>query len=74
VTTEQLCERLEASARVEREAGAWVDINYDFTYVAIRRSDRREFFFQGEEATGLLDSVPHWINEEDYILATVSGW
>lgn len=37
-------------------------------------SDGSEYFFQGEEASDLLDEVPDNLAPEDYILAVAQGW
>jgi hypothetical protein len=64
----------EFRAKCEREAGGKIEINSGLPYVAITMSDGGEYFFQGEEASDLLDDVPDNINEEDFILAIAQGW
>jgi len=58
----------------EMIAGGSVDINHGLPCVAVKLSSGTEYFFQGEEASDLLDEVPDWIHEEDYILAVAQGW
>ncbi len=64
----------EKRANAERNAGSTVEINHRLPYVAVTLSGGDEYFFQGEEASDLLDEVPDNINEEDYILAVAQGW
>ena len=71
---ENMVKDYEERARSEREAGATIEINEHLPYVAIKMSDGSEYFFQGEEASMLLDEVPDNINEEDFILALAQGW
>lgn len=61
-------------ARFEREAGGFVEINNQLSYVAVTLSNGLEYFFQGEEAENLLDEVPDELSAEDYILAVAQGW
>lgn len=61
-------------ANAERRAGGSIEINTRMPTVAITMSNGEEWFFQGEEATELLDEVPYNMNEEDYILATAQDW
>jgi len=61
-------------ANAERKAGTTIEINHSLPYVAIDFRDGSDYFFQGEEASNLLDEVPDNINEEDYILAIAQGW
>ena len=71
---ENMVKDYEERARSEREGGATIEINTHLPYVAIKMSDGSEYFFQGEEASMLLDEVPDNINEEDFILALAQGW
>lgn len=64
----------EKRAKAERRAGGKIEINYRLSYVAVTMSDGSEYFFQGQEASELLDDVPDNINEEDFILAIAQGW
>lgn len=64
----------EGRARSEREAGGTIEINERLPYIAINMSDGSEYFFQGEEASMLLDEVPDNIHAEDFILAIAQGW
>lgn len=61
-------------ADAERKSGGSVEINYRLPYVAVTLSDGSEYFFQGEEASDLLDEVPDNISAEDYILFLAQGW
>lgn len=74
MTRAELRKDTEHRARCEREAGGHIEINQGLPYVAITMSDGAEYFMQGEEASNLLDEVPDWVNEEDYILAQAQGW
>lgn len=74
MTNEELAKQYEKRANQERDAGASIEINLRFGYIAIDRSDGAEYFFQGEEAMDLYDETPEWINPEDYILAISQNW
>jgi hypothetical protein len=46
-----------------------IEINNSLPYILIcRKSDNKEWFFQGEEASNLLDEVPENFNSKEYIL------
>ena len=64
----------EGRAAAEREAGTTIEINTGIPYVAIDYADGDSYYFQGDEASNLLDEVPENINQEDYILAISQGW
>lgn len=75
----QLVNQVETIAHCARLAGHTVKINHLLPYVAVflgynEYGDAIEYFFQGEEASELLDEVPDYLNEEDYILWTAQGW
>ena len=75
----ELIEQIEETARYCREEGQSVEINHSMQWVAINmgedeHGDLKEWFFQGEEADNLIEEVPDWINEEDYILWSAQGW
>lgn len=74
VLSDNILKDYEYRANAEREAGGSVEINYHLPYVAVTLSDGSEFFFQGEEASDLLDEVPENIDDEDYILIRAQGW
>jgi hypothetical protein len=64
----------EMRAKAERQGGAFIEINERLPYVGVEMSDGSKYFFQGEEASDLLNEVPPNINEEDFILAIAQGW
>lgn len=66
--------RVEPTARAAREAGQYVEINHGLSYVVVHRGEDDEYFFQGEEADNLLEEVPEWANEEEWILWSAQGW
>ena len=75
----ELIKQIEETARGCRSAGMSVEINHSLPYVAVNlgvneHGDPIEYFFQGEEASNLIDDVPEWINEEDFILWCAQGW
>jgi hypothetical protein len=74
MTNEQHAKQCEYYANCEREAGGTIEINTALPYVAVTMSDGSEYFFQGDEADELLESVPDYINREDYILSQAQGW
>lgn len=61
-------------AEFERKAGGSVEINNQIPSVAVTLSGGLDYFFQGEEAENLLDSVPDELSAEDFILAIAQGW
>ena len=63
----------EEQARAARDAGAHVEIDYRLPTVAITLGVE-EYFFQGQEASDLLDEVPDNINAEVYLLVIALGW
>lgn len=72
---EKVKANFEEIARAEREAGSTVEIHEALPYVSIKLGESgAEYFFQDEEASRLLDEVPDWINDEDWILAMAQGW
>jgi hypothetical protein len=81
MTQDELIKQMESTARHCRSIGMTVEINNSLPYVAVdlgpcdcHLGDRHVYFFQGEEASDLLDEVPDWINEDDYILWSAQGW
>jgi hypothetical protein len=75
----ELIEQIEYTAKHCRSIGMSVEINWSLPYVAVNlgqneHGDDIEYFFQGEEADNLLEEVPDWINEDDYILWSAQGW
>lgn len=74
VIPEWLCTQLIERYNAEISAGATIKINSHIPYVAVTMSDNSEYFFQGEEAEELLNSVPENINEDEFIIAIAQGW
>jgi hypothetical protein len=70
----ELIKQIEETARHCRGEGQTVEINHGLPYVAVERGEDDTYFFQGEEASDLLDDIPDWINEEDFILWSSQGW
>lgn len=75
----ELIEQIEETAKFCRAEGQSVEINHSLPWVSVNRGvnewgDPDEYFFQGEEASELIDSVPEWINEDDFILWSSQGW
>lgn len=70
----ELIDQIEDTAKYCRGEGQSVEINYSLPYVAIERGEDDFYFFQGEEASELLETVPDWINDEDYFLWVAQGW
>ena len=71
---EMVAVRIESGAAFEFEAGGTVEINHGLPYVAVTCSNGDEYFFQGEEAENLIDEVPEYVNEEDYIMYSSMNW
>ena len=71
--TIELAEQIRQTAEAAIKSGQEVHINSSMPYVAVN-TKLEEFFFQGQEAAELLDSVPDNVNEEDFILFLAQGW
>lgn len=65
---------LEKSARIEKSRGGSVEINYKLPTVSVTLGNGDNFFFQGDEASDLLEEIPENMSEEDYLLGTAIGW
>ena len=65
---------LERSARIEKSKGGSVEINYKLPTVSVTLGNGQNFFFQGDEASDLLDEIPDNMSEEDFLLGTAIGW
>lgn len=65
---------LERSARIEKSRGGSVEINYKLPTVSVTLGNGDNFFFQGDEASDLLEEIPENMSEEDYLLGTAIGW
>lgn len=74
MTQDELIEQIESTAKYCRSEGQYVEINWSLPYVAVYRGPDDEYFFQGEEASDLLDECPDYVSEEDYILWSSQGW
>lgn len=79
MTRDELIKQIEDTARHCRSIGMFVGINRSLPWVDVNlgKDEHNEdvsYFFQGDEASDLLDEVPDWINEEDYILWIAQGW
>jgi hypothetical protein len=65
-------------AKAERAAGGKVEVNESLPYVSITMSDGSEYFFQGEEASELIEEYEKidWLScsIEDYLLAIAQNW
>lgn len=65
---------LERSAKIEKSKGGFVEINYKLPTVSVTLGNGDNFFFQGDEASDLLEEIPENMSEEDYLLGTAIGW
>lgn len=65
------CNRI---AEYEKEGGAKVEINESMPYISITLRNGNTYFFQGEEASNMLNDCPEDINNEDYFLYIAQGW
>lgn len=79
MTQDELIKQIEDTAKHCRSIGMFVKINPYMPWVDVNLGvdsdgDELGYFFQGEEASDLLDDIPEWINEEDYILWSAQGW
>jgi hypothetical protein len=74
MTNEQFNNDLTARHDAELAAGGAIIINHSLPTVSIFLSDNNSFFFQGDEAAELLETVPDFVNEEVFLLAMAQGW
>ena len=74
MTNEELKAQYEARANAERSGGGVCVIDNVLPTVFICTGSGDEYFFQEHEASDLIDSVPEWINAEDFLLATSQNW
>jgi hypothetical protein len=79
MTNLEMKQQIEQSATAERAAGSTIEINYGLPYVAINMGGESEYFFQGDEASDLIDE--HELSAEkfdtsveDSILHSAQGW
>ena len=79
MTQDELIRQIEETAAYCRNEGQYVKINHSMPWVDVYHGlgswlEPIQYFFQGEEASNLLDECPDYVNEEDYILWTSQGW
>lgn len=79
MTQDELIKQIEETAAYCREEGQYVKINHGLPWADVflgknEHGDDHSYFFQGEEASNLIDGVPDYVNEEDYILWSAQGW
>ena len=76
---DQLMSQAVETANYCRAQGQYVKINHGLPWVDVfhglnDHGDRIEYFFQGDEASDLIDECPEFLNVEDYILWVSQGW
>lgn len=74
MTNQQFAQDLQVRHDAELAAGGSIEITHGLPTVAITLSDGGEFFFQEQEASELLESVPDFVNEAVFLLAMAQGW
>lgn len=74
MTHEELVTQITRIADAAREEGQYVEINDVLPTVLIYRGEDDEFFFQEHEAVDLLQTVPDYVNVEDYLLYIAQEW
>ena len=74
MTQDELIKQIEDTAEYCRKEGQYVKINSSMPWVDVYHGEDSNYFFQGEEASDLLDECPDYVNEEDYILWVSQGW
>ena len=74
MTKKEFAADIKKRAQAERAAGGSIKINRSLPWIAIVRSDGSEYFFQEWEASELLDGIPDYVNEADFLLAMSQGW
>ena len=73
MTRKQFIKEVEKTAEAARSAGQTIEINRRLPYVAVTTGED-EYFFQGQDAQELLDSVPDYLDAENCILWLAQGW
>lgn len=71
---ESMVQDYEMRAGYEKFAGSTIEIHHGIPYVAIEFSNGDSYFFQGEEASELIDSAPCNIDVSDFLLAQAQNW
>ena len=74
MTKKEFAADVKKRAAAERKAGGSIKIDRRLPYIAIRMSDGSEYFFQEHEASALLEGIPDYVNEADFLLAMAQGW
>lgn len=74
MTRQELIKLIESDAEYAKNNGQFITVNESLPYVDVDLGHGNEYFFQGEEASDLINSVPDWINAKDYILWLAQGW
>lgn len=70
----RIAEQVKQYAESERAAGGRVKIDRLHSTVAVHCSDGSEYFFQGEEAEQLLDTIPDNVTEDDWVMSMSINW
>ena len=75
----QIIESIKDSVSAALKAGQTIEINYGLPYIAIKRGEDDEYFFQGDEAAQMIDEnensdLAQTFSIEDLILWQAQGW
>ncbi|MEO7048976.1 MAG: hypothetical protein ABI091_26975 [Ferruginibacter sp.] len=79
MTTQQITKQINASCRSAKSSGQTIEINYSLPYVSINNNNGDEYFFQGEEASNLIEearnsNLHNYCSVENIILWQSQGW
>lgn len=79
MTKDEFINQIESTAKYARLAGHAVSINRSLelivVYLGLDDYDHPiEYVFRHSEMDDLLNEVPEYVNEEDYILWSAQGW
>lgn len=79
MTNKEMRKDIERSARAEENAGTTIEIDYRLPFVHIEYEDGKEYYFQGQEASELLETHERaaskfGVSVTDSILHSAQGW
>ena len=74
MTQDKLILQIEDTAHYCRIEGQCVVINDSLPSVEVHRGPDDNYFFQGQEASDLLDECPDYVSRKDYLLWIAQGW
>lgn len=79
MTNKEMRREIERAAQAEYDAGTTIEINTSLPYVVINFADGQEYYFQGQEASEMLEQHERaakrfGVSVTDSILHAAQGW